>query len=108
MMTLIHDELDEINRCCENVVPGSKVVAAVPAMVRIEIERTAHKKIVCCLMFPQDYPNYTILMELKSKTLSDKLLSGLTKLPSLLMKTLCAHAQKKYQYSAPCLVLRIH
>ena len=24
-MTLIHDELDEISRCCENVIPGTKV-----------------------------------------------------------------------------------
>ena len=47
-------------------------------MVRIELEKTAHKKIVCCFMFPPDYPKQHILIELKSKSLSDKLLSGLT------------------------------
>ena len=61
------------------IIRNYQVVAAFPAMVRIEIQRSEYKKIVCCLMFPQDYPHDTILMELKSKTLSDKLLSGLTK-----------------------------
>ena len=36
-MTIIDDELDEIRRCCENVIPDSKVVACVPAMIRVEI-----------------------------------------------------------------------
>jgi len=78
-MTIIEDELDEIKRCCENQVQYSKVIAAVPAMVRIEIEKTSYKKIVCCFMFHPLYPNHNILIELKSKTLSEKLLSGLTK-----------------------------
>eukprot|EP00088_Acartia_fossae_P041648 TRINITY_DN43565_c0_g1_i1.p1 TRINITY_DN43565_c0_g1~~TRINITY_DN43565_c0_g1_i1.p1 ORF type:complete len:331 (-),score=38.57 TRINITY_DN43565_c0_g1_i1:165-1157(-) len=87
-MPLIDDELDELKRCCENQIPDSKVVAAVPAMVRVEITKTTFKKIVCCLMFPNDYPNKHILIELKSKTLSDKLLSGLTKV--------CEDEAKKY------------
>jgi len=78
-MGLIEDELLELKRCCESQVPYSKVVTAVPAMVRVEIEKTAFKKIVCCLMFPPDYPAANILLELKSKTLSAKLLAGLTK-----------------------------
>lgn len=32
-----------------------------------------------CLQFPESYPNYPILVELKSKTLSEKFLSGLSK-----------------------------
>jgi len=78
-MGLIEDELDELRRCCENRVPYSKVITAVPAMVRVEVEKTPFKKIICCLMFPPNYPNSPILIELKSKTLADKLLSGLTK-----------------------------
>eukprot|EP00088_Acartia_fossae_P015668 TRINITY_DN18621_c0_g1_i1.p1 TRINITY_DN18621_c0_g1~~TRINITY_DN18621_c0_g1_i1.p1 ORF type:complete len:331 (-),score=-0.05 TRINITY_DN18621_c0_g1_i1:241-1233(-) len=78
-MGLIEDELEEIKRCCHSQVPHSKVVTAVPEMVRIEIEKTTFKKIICCLMFPRDYPSSHILLELKSKTLADKLLSGLTK-----------------------------
>ena len=36
-MTIIDDELDELKRCCENVVSDSKLVACVPAMIRVEI-----------------------------------------------------------------------
>ena len=77
-MGIIEDELNEIKKCCESQNPGTKVIAAVPAMVRIEIEKTNFKKLVCCLMYPSEYPNSPILMELKSKTLAPKLLDGLT------------------------------
>ena len=55
-----------------------QVVTAVPAMVRVEIERSSSKRVVCCLMYPVGYPDSHILVELKSKTLSEKLLDGLT------------------------------
>jgi len=77
-MGLIEDELKEVQKCCETQIPGSKVVSLVPAMVRIEIEKSPFKKIVVCLMFPVEYPNAVILIELKSKTLAPKLLDGLT------------------------------
>lgn len=78
-MGLIEDELDEIRRCCEAQVPGSRVVTAIPAMLRVEVEKTEYKKIVCCLLFPADYPRYPILVELKSRHLAAKLLDGLTR-----------------------------
>jgi len=78
-MGIIEDELSELKRCCENIIPGSQVVTAVPAMIRVEIQRTSYKKVICCLMYPPaGYPSSPILMELKSKTLSQKLLDGLT------------------------------
>ena len=36
-MTIIEDELSELKKCCENVIPDSKLVACVPAMIRVEI-----------------------------------------------------------------------
>jgi len=38
-MGIIEDELSELKRCCEDKIPGSKVIAAVPAMIRVEIEK---------------------------------------------------------------------
>jgi len=96
-MSLIEDELSELRRCCESQVANSKVVTAVPAMVRIEIEKTPFKKIICCLMYPTNYPSEAILIELKSKTLSDKLLSGLTKV--------CEDEVKKYKGKPQALVV---
>lgn len=77
-MGLIEDELIEVKKLCEHVVPGTKLVSCVKTMVRAEIKRTDFKKIIVCIQFPQDYPDGPLLIELKSKTLSDKLLQGLT------------------------------
>ena len=78
-MGLIDDELKEIRAVCETQIPNSKVVAAVRDLVRIELEKTECKKLACCFIFPDNYPHNPILFELKSRTLSLKLLDGLTK-----------------------------
>ena len=39
--------------------------------------KTNYKKIAICLTYPTNYPSTHILVELKSKTLSEKLLYGL-------------------------------
>ena len=90
---IIEDELDEIRRCCESQIPTSKVVTAIPAMLRVEIEKTVHRKIVCCLMFPPDYPNAPILVELKGKHLAQKLLDGLTKVIDKELKSVVPRPQ---------------
>jgi len=92
-MGVIEDELNEIKKCCEAQNPGTTVVAAVPAMVRIEIEKTKFKKVVCCLMYPPEYPHTPILMELKSKTLAPKLLDGLTLVTEKECKTILGKPQ---------------
>ena len=79
-MGLVSDELEEVRKMCEHVVPSSKLVTCVPAMVRIEIRKTDFKQLAACFQFPAEYPRCVILLELKSKTLSEKLLSGLVKL----------------------------
>ena len=40
---------------------------------------TPFKKMVICLCYPSDYPSSHIFVELKSKTLSEKLLDGLVR-----------------------------
>lgn len=77
-MGLIEDELAEVKKLCEHVVPGTKLVSCVKTMVRAEIKRTDFKKVIICIQFPTNYPTEPLLIELKSKTLSDKLLQGLT------------------------------
>lgn len=77
-MGLIQDELSEVKRLCEHVIPGCKLISCVPSMVRTEIRKTEHKTLIVCIQFPDDYPKAPLLLELKSKTLSDKLLQRLT------------------------------
>lgn len=75
-MGFIEDELSEVRKLCEGVVNGSKLVSCVQTMVRVEIKRTIYKCLVVCIQFPSDYPAAPLLIELKSKYLSEKLLFG--------------------------------
>lgn len=92
-MGFIDDELREISNLCHNVVTGSKLVSCVPTMVRVEIMKTNFKKIVVCIQFPNTYPQAPLLIELKSKTLSTKLLDGLTEVCEKECKKLLGNAQ---------------
>lgn len=48
--------------------------------VRVEITQTISRRLTICLRFPKDdYPNQPLLVELKSKSLTDKFLDNLTK-----------------------------
>ena len=40
--------------------------------------KTKYKKLVVCLQYPDDYPNNPIIIEIKSKTLPEKLCNGFT------------------------------
>lgn len=50
--------------------------------------RTSFKQLVICAQFPEDYPKSPLLLELKSKTISVKLLEKLA--------TVCEQEAKKY------------
>lgn len=92
-MGFIEDELSEVRRIYENVIPGCKLISCVRSMVRAEIKRTDCKVIVACIQFPEDYPSSILLLELKSKTLPDKLLAGLTSVCEKEAKKLVGKAQ---------------
>ena len=78
-MTVIDDELQELKKCCENVIPDSKLIACVAAMIRVELKKSVFKTMAVCFTYPTNYPTNHILVEIKSKTLSRKLLDGLEK-----------------------------
>lgn len=48
--------------------------------IRIHIKQTESRSVSVCLRFPSNYPSAHLLVELKSVTLSGKLLAGLTTL----------------------------
>ncbi|KAG8181847.1 hypothetical protein JTE90_003994 [Oedothorax gibbosus] len=78
-MSIISEELKDVKTHCESQIPGSKIVACVTSMVRVDLRRTKYKQLTACLQFPKSYPQQPLLVEVKSKTLSDKFLNGLTK-----------------------------
>lgn len=87
-MGLIADELQDVSKLCERTIPGCRLVSCVQSLVRVEIRRTVTKTVVVCLQFPPNYPSEILLIELKSKTLSDLLLEKLT--------SVCEQEVKKY------------
>ncbi|XP_017893319.1 uncharacterized protein LOC108632940 [Ceratina calcarata] len=92
-MGFIDDELQEVSKLCQNVIDGSRLVSCVRTMVRVEITRTKFKTIIVCIQFPENYPSDPLLIELKSKTLSVKLLDGLTEVCERECKKLLGKAQ---------------
>ncbi|KAK9300013.1 hypothetical protein QLX08_007135 [Tetragonisca angustula] len=92
-MGFIDDELQEVSKLCQNVVDGSRLVSCVRTMVRVEITKTRCKTIIVCIQFSKDYPHTPLLIELKSKTLSVKLLERLTEVCEKECKNLLGKAQ---------------
>ncbi|XP_075148699.1 uncharacterized protein LOC142222440 [Haematobia irritans] len=78
-MSISEFEIDEVRKLCENVVPNSKIIACTTQLLRVDIQNSQYyRQFTICLRFPSDYPKQGILIELKSKTLSEKFLQGLT------------------------------
>ncbi|XP_011199971.2 uncharacterized protein LOC105223814 [Bactrocera dorsalis] len=83
-MSIINFEIEEIRKLCENTVPNSKIIACIcgeSPLVRVDIiENESYRQLTVCLRFPANYPDESILVELKSRTLSNKFLDGLATL----------------------------
>jgi len=77
-MDYIKEEL-EVVKVKHKSLEGVSEITCIPAMVQYKIYKTVHKQLVVCLQFPEDYPRSPLLIELKSKALSEKLLDGLNK-----------------------------
>lgn len=61
-------------------IEGCTLIACVPAQVRASYRKTDQKQLNIILQFPAKYPDEPIVTQLTSKTLSDRLLSGIIKL----------------------------
>ncbi|XP_064617730.1 LOW QUALITY PROTEIN: uncharacterized protein LOC135481891 [Liolophura sinensis] len=76
---LIDEELSNMKEVTKSL-GGIELVTCVPELVRVHLRLTEHKQLSMCLQFPEDYPHSPLLIELKSRTLGDKLLDRLTKI----------------------------
>lgn len=56
---------------------GGTKILIITLHLNLFFRKSNFKKIAICLTFPTNYPSSNILVELKSKTLSEKLLYGL-------------------------------
>uniref|UniRef100_A0A1A9ZZQ5 RWD domain-containing protein n=1 Tax=Glossina pallidipes TaxID=7398 RepID=A0A1A9ZZQ5_GLOPL len=100
-MSILDFEIEEVRKLCENVVPNSKIIACTSGLLRVDIDQL-NRPITVCIRFPETYPNQHILVELKSKTLSEKFLNRLVSLcekkaQEHLGKTQCLHVLRFMQ-----------
>lgn len=79
MSKQVLEELEELKSKISTI-PNTELVSCVPAIVQIKITITKYKQLVICIQFSDNYPHSCLLVELKSKVLSDKLLQKLTKI----------------------------
>ncbi|KAH8419382.1 hypothetical protein KR222_010293 [Zaprionus bogoriensis] len=82
-MDTIESELAEIRARCERQVKNSKLISCNATLVRVDLlPDRPNRSMTVCLRFPaENYPQRSaILVELKSRSYSDKLLAELTRL----------------------------
>ncbi|CAD5115812.1 unnamed protein product [Dimorphilus gyrociliatus] len=74
--------LEELKEVKEKIlsIPNTELISCVPAIVQIKITLTKYKQLVVCMQFSDNYPYDCLLVELKSKLLSDNLLQKMTKI----------------------------
>lgn len=93
MADFIQTELDELKKSYKKELPGSEIITCHPISVRVKLTKTQYRQFDVCLQFPNSYPNETIIVELKSKTIPEKLRDGLTKVCDTEMKKLTGKPQ---------------
>ncbi|XP_034473194.1 uncharacterized protein LOC117780676 [Drosophila innubila] len=81
-MDFIERELCDIRNECKNKLNHSRIITCNTTLVRVDLlPDRANRTLTVCLRFPADYPqSSSIMVELKSRVYSDKLLAELTRL----------------------------
>jgi len=87
------DELKDIKARLKNLVPNSEIIACHEANIQIKVVRTPHKQCLCQFQFPSNYPDGAMLVELKSKVFSDKVLNTMTQLIETELKKMTGRVQ---------------
>jgi len=92
-MSTIDDELKDVKSRVTKIVPTAEVIGCHRANIQIRITRTKHKTCLCQFQFPAQYPNDPILIEIKSKVFSQKVLQAMTQLAEAEAKKMIGRAQ---------------
>ncbi|EDW29187.1 GL18546 [Drosophila persimilis] len=81
-MDFIEQEVSDFRSSCEKKVPHSRIIICSSSLIRVDIyPERPNRLMTVCLRFPEDYPKSTpILVELKSRAYSERLLTELTRL----------------------------
>lgn len=90
---VIREELQEIKDKLKTLIEGTSIITCNTELVQIGIKLTQYKQLKACIQFPDNYPNDGLLMELKSQTISDKILETILNLCNNEIKKQIGHKQ---------------
>jgi len=101
-MPPLDDELVRVNKDLANSVVGLEVLSATKHSVQVKIRKTEHKQLRLLIMFPEDYPNRSLMVEVKSKSLPERVMKLIESISEKEAKKL----QGQFQVVAICKVVR--
>jgi len=70
-------ELHLIAKDAATEIDGLEVISSSHHSVQVKIVKTDHKQLRLLIMFPEGYPGSTLLVEVKSKTLPDRVMKAI-------------------------------
>ena len=91
--SFIQEELQDVKARISKLVTNASIIGCHQANVQIRIVRTKHKQCLCQFQFPANYPDEPILIEVKSKVLSGKVLDAITQVAEKEAKKLLGKQQ---------------
>ena len=63
----------------EQELDGVSLIACYESLIQMRFQRTDYRQLVLSIQFPKEYPDSVLLLEAKSKTITDDLLAGIVK-----------------------------
>eukprot|EP00118_Oscarella_pearsei_P004439 m.19008 g.19008 ORF g.19008 m.19008 type:complete len:334 (+) comp27771_c0_seq5:312-1313(+) len=79
-MSAVSSELKALELDFKTRLKGCELITCHPSLVLTSITRSKYRSLRVALQFPPDYPNVPLIVELKSKTVPEKVLDKLTRL----------------------------
>lgn len=101
-MSSLEQELARIGKDLEGSVEGLELLSASEHSVQVKIRKTEHKQLRLLIMFPEDYPKKALMVEVKSKSLPERVMTVIENIAEKEAKKLLG----QFQVSHICCVVR--
>lgn len=101
-MSFLEGELARVSRDVVASVEGLQLLSSSPHSVQVQITKTEHKQLRLLIMFPEGYPKVTLMVQVKSKSLPDRVM----KLIETIAEKEAARLINQYQVISICKVVR--
>jgi len=73
-MSFLDEELAKIRKELEDSVEGLEILSTSQHSVQVKIWKTEYKQLRLLIMFPEEYPDKCLMVEVKSKSLPERVM----------------------------------